>query len=373
MEQDITEHLTDLEKHLDAIFSRVKYNSALLTRLQQFERHLLGLNSLAELIDYILNDSKSLLDLDIISLCLVDFNAEIAQYLDLDKYDYREKHSLFLLADDHSLQLRLGQPIRPFLGIYQTADFAGFFPELVEEPVSVVIVPLMRRGKCMGSLNLGSYQENRFTQKMATDFIQHIAAVISICFENNLNFEALRHNSLIDSLTGLNNRRFLEQRILEELERSRRGQLPLSCLFLDIDYFKHINDDYGHQAGDFVLAQVAAASKKYLRSNDVLARYGGEEFVGLLCDCDSKTAQEIAERIRINIQRLQLDYMQRPITVTISIGVATVMPDLTAQSALEAMAVNLIQQADVALYAAKRNGRNRIESSGVLSFPNQDY
>jgi diguanylate cyclase (GGDEF)-like protein len=366
VEEDITTNLFVLQSHLDGMLDRVQQNSDTLRRLQHFERHLLGVGSLAEMIDFILGESKALLDLDVISLCLVDPKGEIAHYLELDNYDYRAAESLFLVADDQSLQSNFGRPIRPFLGIYQSDSCAGFFPDLPKKPASVVIVPLLRRGKCMGSINLGSYEENRFTQKMATDFIQHIAAVIGICFENNLNFEALRHTSLIDPLTGLNNRRFLEQRLIEELERSRRNRTALSCLFLDIDFFKRINDGYGHQAGDYVLAQVAGVSKKFLRSNDVLSRYGGEEFVALLSECDNNTANEIAERMRVNIATLQIEYCGVPIPVTMSIGVATCKLVQGQKTGLTDVSVALIKAADTALYAAKRNGRNRVENGGLI-------
>jgi diguanylate cyclase (GGDEF)-like protein len=366
VEEDITTDLYVLESHLDGMLNRVQLNSDILYRLQNFERLLLSLNSLAEMIDFILRDTKHLLNLDVIGLCLVDPKAEIAQYLEDDNYDYKAVDSLFLVADDISLQTKLGKPIRPFLGIYEAESWDGFFPELALKPSSVVIAPLLRRGKCIGSLNLGSYAENRFSQKMATDFIQHVAAVIGICLENNLNFETLRHTSLIDPLTGLNNRRFLEQRLSEELDRGRRNRTALSCLFLDIDYFKRINDGYGHQAGDHVLAQVGLISKKFLRSNDVLARYGGEEFVALLCECDEKTAQDIAERIRANIAALHPEYCGVSIAVTVSIGVACCRPDLAAKAGMTNLAAELIKTADTALYAAKRNGRNRVESGGML-------
>jgi diguanylate cyclase (GGDEF)-like protein len=137
-------------------------------------------------------------------------------------------------------------------------------------------------------------------------------------------------------------------------------------LFLDIDFFKRINDGYGHQAGDYVLAQVAGVSKKFLRSNDVLSRYGGEEFVALLSECDNNTANEIAERMRVNIATLQIEYCGVPIPVTMSIGVATCKLVQGQKTGLTDVSVALIKAADTALYAAKRNGRNRVENGGLI-------
>ena len=354
------------------MLDRVQQNSDTLKRLQRFEMQLLSLNSLAEMIDFILVESKILLDLDIISLCLIDSKAEIAGYLEMDNYDYRVRPALILIPDEEIFQKCIGLPLRPALGVYQAANYSEFFLEPIAKPASVVIAPLMRRGKCMGSLNLGSYKSNRFTRTMATDFIQHLASVIGICLENNLNFETMRHTSLMDPLTGVNNRRFLEQRIEEELLRSQRNREPLSCLFLDIDYFKRINDGYGHQAGDYVLAQVAGLIKKQLRSNDVLSRYGGEEFVALLSQSDQKSSEEIAERIRLSIESLRLAYQQQLIAVTISIGVATFQPDQALKKPIFEIAALLIQTADTALYAAKHQGRNRVENGGLLGLAEGD-
>lgn len=372
MEEDITTGLSVLQSHLDGMLNRVQHNSTTLKRLQRFEMRLLSLSSLAEMIEFILGESRDLFDLDIISLCLIDPKAEIAGYLEIDNYDHRAREDLFLMGDDQFLQSDFGLPLRPFLGIYQPASCARFFPNPTRKPASVVIVPLMRRGKCLGSLNFGSYQANRFIHSMATDFIEHIASVISICLENNLNFEIMRRTSLVDPLTGVNNRRFLEQRIEEELDRSQRTREPLSCLFLDIDFFKRINDGFGHQAGDQVLMRVAGVIKKQLRNNDVLSRYGGEEFVALLSQSDQKSAGEIAERIRLSIANLRLEYAGQFIPVTISIGAATYQPNQTIKRPVTEIAERLIQAADAALYEAKRVGRNRVENGGLLTTADED-
>ncbi len=148
--------------------------------------------------------------------------------------------------------------------------------------------------------------------------------------------------------------------------RSHRSRQPLSCLFLDIDFFKRINDNYGHQAGDYVLAQVAAAIKNQLRANDVLARFGGEEFVALLYQSDAKSSDDIAERIRATIAALKIEYLETIIPVTISIGTSTFQPHQGIEIKLAEVAVSLIKTADAALYEAKRNGRNRVENGGLL-------
>ncbi|WP_349431484.1 sensor domain-containing diguanylate cyclase [Methylomarinum sp. Ch1-1] len=365
MEEDLTTDLLVLQSHLDGMLERVQHNSLALRRFQVFEMGLLRLNSLAEMIEHILNDAKAFFDLDVISFCLLDEKGDIAKYLEEDGYDYRNTEGLILLQDKGKLQGILGASGRPFLGRYQPDNCSVFFSES-QKPASVAILPLTRRGNYMGSLNLGSYKTDRFIIDMATDFVEHMVSVVSICLENNLNFETMRRTSLVDTLTGVNNRRFLEQRIGEELDRSQRNDQPLTCLFLDIDYFKKVNDTYGHQVGDQVLMAVAGAIKKQLRSNDVLARYGGEEFVALLTNIGEDMACAIAERIRISIKELPIQFNDEGIAVTISIGSATYLPGRRVQMSSAEIAAKLIQNADAALYQAKNNGRNRVEIGGMV-------
>jgi diguanylate cyclase (GGDEF)-like protein len=360
VEDDITTDLCILQSHLDGMLDRVQDNSLTLKRFQVFEMKLLGLNTLPEMIDHMLSETKTFFDLDAVSFCLIDEKAEIAGFLNDDGYDYASKEGLLLLEDKELLKSTFGLSPRPFLGAYKQSNCAGFFINGHRKPLSVAILPLTRRGKIFGSLNFGSYTHNRFASDMATDFIEHMVSVVSICLENNLNYEMMRRTSHFDTLTGVNNRRFLEQRIGEEVDRSQRDESPLSCLFLDIDHFKLINDSFGHQAGDHVLSLVAGMIKKQLRSNDVLARYGGEEFVALLSAIGEKKAGDIAERIRHSIKGLKVRYNNTDISVTISIGLAVYQPSHSPLVSTADISAQLVHSADTALYHAKQNGRDRI-------------
>lgn len=196
------------------------------------------------------------------------------------------------------LQATFGCSINPYLGLYKTAKCADFFSINKHKPASVAIIPLVRRGKFLGAISMGSFDAHRFENTMATDFIEHMTSVVGVCLENHLNYESMKRTSLMDTLTGVNNRRFLEQRLGEEIDRAQRSVEALSCFFLDIDFFKKVNDSYGHQVGDQVLTVVAGTIREQLRNNDVLARYGGEEFVALLANIEEGMAIDIAERIR---------------------------------------------------------------------------
>jgi diguanylate cyclase (GGDEF)-like protein len=164
----------------------------------------------------------------------------------------------------------------------------------------------------------------------------------------------LEEHSRIDELTQAYNRQYLQEALQAELDRSRRFRHAFTLLFLDLDLFKRVNDQYGHACGDFVLKRSAALVRAAIRPADILGRYGGEEFAVGLVECDEATAVRIAERIREAIARAVLLYEGQEITVTVSIGLSELNPEVEKIDAL-------LAQADTALYQAKAGGRNRVE------------
>ncbi len=167
--------------------------------------------------------------------------------------------------------------------------------------------------------------------------------------------EKLEHLSQVDALTGLANRRSFDQQLSLEYARYLRADGVLSVLMVDIDYFKSINDHYGHATGDVYLQNIAAVLKIAMsRPNDLAARYGGEEFVCILPDTDLLGALKVAEQIREAVIALHLDNTEEPTRpVTVSVGVATLQ-------GVQSSADELLRQADVQLYRAKNAGRNRV-------------
>ncbi|MGV7210055.1 diguanylate cyclase domain-containing protein [Oxalobacteraceae bacterium A2-2] len=173
----------------------------------------------------------------------------------------------------------------------------------------------------------------------------------------------LQKLAALDALTGIANRRRYDETLQLEWQRAQRERAPLSLMLCDVDYFKSYNDSYGHLAGDLCLKKVAAVLTEHLkRPADLAARYGGEEFAIILPETDLAGALIVAESCRRHLEQLGIDNPQAPSgnVVTMSIGVATVVP--SPASSVE----RLLEQADQALYAAKRAGRNRILSAADL-------
>lgn len=162
----------------------------------------------------------------------------------------------------------------------------------------------------------------------------------------------LEHQVLTDALTGLYNRRWLDERLPRLVTRHARAERPLALLLLDIDRFKRFNDEFGHAAGDAVLATVARTVNEQVRPTDLAARYGGEELVVVLPETPLARARSVAERLRTSIAAARAEGVDA--SVTVSIGVAVLAPGEEAP--------DLLRRADEKLYLAKSHGRDRVES-----------
>ncbi len=167
----------------------------------------------------------------------------------------------------------------------------------------------------------------------------------------------LRLLAMTDGLTGLNNRRHFMSLLEQELRKSKRYKRTLSILLTDIDHFKQFNDSYGHQLGDDVLRQVSQSSIQSLRESDINGRYGGEEFIFILPETDLQQAAIVAEKLRKNIEQLEIPWKKSMLSVSVSIGVSQFQPDK--EDTME----QLIGRADRALYHAKDSGRNQVCAS----------
>ncbi len=162
--------------------------------------------------------------------------------------------------------------------------------------------------------------------------------------------------AITDALTNLYNQRYFKERLTEEFERTKRYAHPLSCVMIDVDNFKQLNDAYGHLEGDKILKLVAQLIKQSIRSSDFLARYGGDEFVLLLPQTPGNRASLLAERIQQAVATSLASAYQDLDPLTISLGIATLPhPDIKEE-------LDLLSLADKALYKAKQAGRNRIET-----------
>jgi diguanylate cyclase (GGDEF)-like protein len=226
---------------------------------------------------------------------------------------------------------------------------------------SFVSVPLMIEDRVIGVLNLSDKTTGEVFDEEDLRLIQSIATHAAVVVERNEFYyksEALKKLTITDSLTGLLNRRYVLERLKDELSRSERHSHPMSLLMLDLDGFKCYNDSQGHIFGDNVLKATAETLLSTVRTMDIVARYGGDEFIIILPETARSMAVYISERIRSNVEELRLPPLNTPTMecrpLTTSIGIVCYPEN---GDTVE----GLLENVDKALYRAKTNGKNRME------------
>jgi len=267
-----------------------------------------------------------------------------------------------LFQPDDCWALRLGRMHRSVQA--GAGVFCAHLPD-PKPPISLCL-PMSAQGKSLGLLHLAfsglaldSGRSFKATERLAGSLADQIGLALA-----NLKLrETLKTQALRDPLTGLFNRRYLEESLDRELSRAERKQSQLSVLMLDIDHFKHLNDTYGHQTGDDMLRQLGRVLTREIRAGDLACRYGGEEFTLILPDASAENALRRAEHIRQAVADLPMDPERRTYgPMTVSLGVAGFPEHGT-------NAQELLAAADAALYRAKRGGRNRVVMAEASATP----
>ncbi len=240
-------------------------------------------------------------------------------------------------------------------------------PRQVHPPgCQYVCVPLSTQGNFHGLLHLHGVPAQDAADpdyvNVRRQLIHSASEAISLSIANLKLQENLRQQSIRDALTGLYNRRYMEESLAQELSRADRARRPCSVIMLDVDHFKRFNDTYGHQAGDALLRGLGSFLRSHVRGEDIPCRYGGEEFILILGGADAAGAAHRAEQIRAGVEQefkvpFEGGFLPQ---VTISLGVATYPQHACGAS-------DVVKAADAALYRSKKDGRNRVTvSSGSL-------
>jgi diguanylate cyclase (GGDEF)-like protein len=222
------------------------------------------------------------------------------------------------------------------------------------EAVSAIIAPLLLGDDVLGAISLESYRPHAFTQSDLQLLVSFAATATTAIHNAQLHGE-VQKQAITDTLTGLYNRRGFFELGRREVERALRFGRPLTAIMLDIDYFKNVNDLYGHLVGDRVLIGLAGRLMQELRQIDLVGRYGGDEFVALLPETDLANAVSVAERLRKVAAGVTIASASAPVKISLSAGVAALNPESKDLN-------SLLQRADQALYEAKRAGRDQVVS-----------
>lgn len=221
---------------------------------------------------------------------------------------------------------------------------------------SKIILPMVYDSKVIGGICLFHTDPCKYTpsQNSLIRILDIVLQEVKILMKIKWLYSETKYLAITDGLTGLYNRRYFQQSLEREFERAKRQKVNLSLLMVDIDKFKNINDTYGHQFGDKVIAEVSKIVKASLRRTDYVARYGGEEIVAILPDTSLDRAVVPIERLRAMVENTPFMYGDKNVKVTISAGIAGFSSDMATEK-------ELVEHADRALYVAKESGRNRVE------------
>lgn len=219
---------------------------------------------------------------------------------------------------------------------------------------SYLCIPILAQGETLGVLHMQAKGDRKRLDPAELSFRTTFAGQVGLSIANINLRDALRTQSVRDALTGLYNRRYLEETLDREIRRASRSKQNLGVIMIDLDHFKKFNDAFGHDAGDAVLRETGLLLTKGIRAEDFVCRFGGEEFVVILPTANLEAAQARAENLRLNIRELTILYQGKSMgMITISAGVA-VFPDHGATPK------DIVAAADAALYDAKRNGRDQV-------------
>ena len=357
--EELAAQLGAVRRQLDELTEAVARNDKKLQHTQQREMNLLQADDLGSLFSALVDGLRRSYGLEYVSVVLCDADHDIRHLLLASGTPAEQFSNLKMVESLAGLAPQYIALHQPWLGQFAACDHQLICPDAVDAE-SIAMIPLTHRGKLIGSINLCSIDAQRFTREHASDFLAHLGIIASFCIENTVNRARLMRSGFTDVLTGWDNRRYLMVRLHEELARARRDQAGLACLMLDVDYFKNINDTFGHAAGDAVLRELAQRIETQVRASDVAARYGGEEFIVLLPNTATSAATLLAERIRSAISESAIVLPDgETATITVSIGIAEVHPS-SDNNDLKTLGDSLIARADVALYAAKSAGRDRV-------------
>ena len=358
-QQNLAEELASAQERLAELTEEVSRNTQILKRSQERELQLLEADDLKALFERRSSGLAQSYGLDAVTVVLCDPDHDVRHLLLANGAGPDEPRGLQLVDSLTGLTPQYVALREPWLGRYSPSDHQLIFPDSTHL-ASIAMIPIRHKGRLLGSINFGSRDADRFTEDHASDFFAHLGVIASFALENTVNRARLRRSGFTDVLTGWYNRRYLQVRLGEELARARRHESGLTCLMLDIDFFKAVNDTWGHAAGDRVLREITQRIESEIRATDVAARYGGEEFVILLPDTSGASGVLLAERVRKAVSATPFDIGDgRRAEVTASIGVATAAPKRE-QSDLKTAGEALIARADVALYRAKSSGRNQV-------------
>ncbi|MDQ7005419.1 MAG: DUF484 family protein [Ghiorsea sp.] len=342
--QALAKENSQLREYISTMMTRLHDNDKLFSRLFALEANVLAAGDPEDMCFTLLRELRSQFSLDLVRFWF-------------DRDSLIGNTQMTALSDQDLIWIEAGEINamglnRRHVWLLQMAKDG--FPWMQPRDESLESIALLRLGtqeKPFGVLGLGSNDKERFNPSQSTDFLQHLAQIISLSLEHAITHERLARLAITDALTGTQNRRFLQPYSHQPLSSWFGKGVSVAALFFDMDDFKSVNDRLGHASGDDILNVLCNIIRQHVRAQDPLIRMGGDEFSLLLPSCKQDKAQSIAEQVLREVHSIPVE--GEPVSVSIGLSFSSPQDDLTL--------TNLIQQADKAMYVAKALGGNRIE------------
>ena len=334
-------------KDLKSIFERLKTNEEIARRFHAVETKILSILNFVDLFETLLTSIMKEFKVPYVWLSLIK-NSELTSLLQSQESSDILKERLNLINRNTFIKL-VGNNTKPILANKNLKPYFKIFPKTRKYLIkSIAVVPIFLDGEIVGSLNQADISPSRFQPGLDTSLLEHLTVKVSLCLSNVAAHEKLRLLANRDPLTGLFNRRVMEDILKREFARAIRYKKSLSVIFIDLDDFKNVNDTYGHDQGDDLLKYVAEQLIKMSREIDVVARFAGDEFVVILPETSSENAENLMSRFVLYLSKHPLKKGKISIAAAISFGVAST-EDKSIKDPLQ-----LLKKADKKLYRLKK-------------------
>ncbi len=331
----------------EQIIETLKKNLEIAQKFFEIEASVLSILNFKDFLEKLLTEIQSKRDIPYVWISLIDSNDVADMILKSASSDILKERTNLITREAFSVITR--DTTDPILVNNNLRAYQVLIPPQYKDSIrSLAIAPLTLDGEIIGSINHGDNSDSRYKPEMDTTLLKQLATIVSICLSNVMAHEKLNILASRDPLTELINRRVLEQILKREFERAVRYNTPLTLVFIDVDDFKMVNDQYGHKAGDYVLKYIAQNLLRMTRGSDVVARFAGDEFILVLPGTPLNNASELAYRMKSFFINNPLDFEGSTIAVSISFGISCVENGIDDVSAL-------LKKADAMLYRAKEH------------------
>lgn len=347
---------------LNSILERLKANEEIARKFQKVETKILSILNFVDLFETLLTSIMKEFKVPFAWFSLIK-DSELTSLIQSRESSDILKERLNLVQKSTFIKY-VGNNTKPILANDNLKPYFKFFPKNRKYLIkSIAMVPIFLDGEIVGSINQADVSPSRFQPGLDTSLLEHLAVKVSLCLSNVAAHEKLRLLAHYDPLTGLLNRRVMEDILKREFNRAIRYRKSLAVIFIDLDDFKSVNDTYGHDCGDDLLRYVADQLFKMSRETDIVARFAGDEFVIILPETSSKNAENLISRFAVYLLDHPLKKGKTSITAAMSYGVAS-----TEDRSIRGPS-QLLKKADKKLYRIKK--QKALNGKVLQSLPNR--